>query len=92
LRNQRELLRAIGSMRDFRAVPTTDHPTFDEDLTYMLRRLQAVGIKRAVMVDLTRPEFGIPVAKMVIPGLEALRVSADYILGPRGRARLEARA
>jgi YcaO-like protein with predicted kinase domain len=92
LRNQRELLRATGSMRDFRTVPTTDHATFDEDLTYMLRRLQAVGIKRAVMVDLTRPEFGIPVTKMVIPGLEALRVSADYILGPRGRARLEARA
>jgi ribosomal protein S12 methylthiotransferase accessory factor len=92
LRNQRALLRATGSMRDYRCVPTTDHATFDEDLNYMLQRLQAVGITRAVMVDLTRPEFGVPVTKMVIPGLEALRVSAEYILGPRGRARLEARA
>lgn len=83
LRNERALLRATGPMRPFQAAPTADHETFEEDLSWMLSRLRAVGIQRAVMVDLTRPEFGVPVARMVIPGLEALRVSAEDILGPR---------
>jgi YcaO-like protein with predicted kinase domain len=86
LRQEREWLRASGPMRSYRSVATFDGTSFEEDLSWMLTRLKAVGIERAVLVDLTRSEFGIPVARMVVPGLEALRVSANHILGPRGRA------
>ena len=37
-------------------------------------------------VDLTKPEFGIPVARLVIPGLEGVDESPDYLLGARARS------
>jgi ribosomal protein S12 methylthiotransferase accessory factor len=56
--------------RSFRDVPsyTTDDVT--SDLRWELERLRAIGIQQVVAVNLTRPEFGIPVVKVVIPGLE----------------------
>lgn len=92
LRQEREWLHSHEPVRDFKAAPTSDHQAFDDEVRWMLGRLKAVGIERAVLVDLTKPEFGIPVARVVIPGLEALRVSPNHILGPRGQAQLEAQS
>ncbi len=39
-----------------------------------------------VAVDLTRPEFGLPVVRVVIPGLEAPDDDEDYVPGPRAQA------
>ncbi len=64
---------------------------FNEDVAWELGQLRAVGIDRVVVVDLTRPEFGLPVVRVVIPGLEALAEQANYLLGARARARLEQR-
>ena len=50
-----------------------------------LERLRAIGIERVVAVDLTRPDFGIPVVKVVIPGLEWDRNHPSYAAGPRAR-------
>ena len=35
-------------------------------------------------VDLTRPEFGLPVVRVVVPGLEGLD-DVDYVPGARAR-------
>jgi ribosomal protein S12 methylthiotransferase accessory factor len=43
--------------------------TFEEDLQTALGLLAGAGCTRAVAVDHTRPEFGIPVVMVVIPGL-----------------------
>jgi ribosomal protein S12 methylthiotransferase accessory factor len=47
-------------------------------------------------VDLSKPEFGIAVVRVVIPGLECLHDLPGYALGARARAvlprREEARA
>ena len=53
--------------------------TFEDDLGFMLERLRAVGLDCAVAVDLSRAEIGIPVVKMVVPGLEG----PDGLPGPR---------
>ena len=45
-----------------------------------------------VVVDLTKPEFGLPVVRVVIPGLEGPDLSPGYSLGARARAVLEGRA
>ena len=38
------------------------------------------------MVDLTKQEFGIPVVRVVVPGLEGL-VEDNYVPGARARSR-----
>ncbi len=43
--------------------------SFEEDIGYLLAALRGAGLERVVVVDLTRPELGIPVVKVVVPGL-----------------------
>jgi len=57
--------------------------SFEDDLELLLGRLRAVGCESAVLVDLTRAEIGVPVARMVVPGLEG-RFSG-MVAGPRAR-------
>lgn len=59
--------RSRTTARAFR--PRHAFETFDEDLEDLLRRLRSTGHERVVRVDLTRPELGIPVVRLVVPGL-----------------------
>ena len=54
------------------------------DLEWELQRLRSVGIDRVVAVDLTRSDVGIPVVRVVIPGLEWDCTHPDYTPGARG--------
>ncbi len=72
-----------GTARDFATVPHREADTFDADVAWELDRLRAVGIEQVVAVDLTRSEFGIPVVRVVIPGLEARQVGGAYAAGAR---------
>lgn len=77
-------------MRDFHDVPSFETETFDEDVGWELARLHGAGIERVIVVNLTKPEFRIPVVRVVIPGLESVAGDIpDYLLGPRARAVLE---
>jgi len=58
--------------------------TLQQDLKTLLDQLAAVGVDSVVAVDLTRPEIGIPVAKVVVPGLEPY-FTALYRRGARAR-------
>ena len=55
------------------------------DLRGLLNRLGAAGIERVVAVDLTRPDFAIPVVRVVIPGLEGDPRHPLYRPGARAR-------
>jgi ribosomal protein S12 methylthiotransferase accessory factor len=59
--------------------------TFDADIGWMLERLRAVGVQQVVAIDLTRPEFRVPVVKIVIPGLETISKIGACVPGPRAR-------
>jgi YcaO-like protein with predicted kinase domain len=83
------LLDALAA--ETRPLSFEDAPSFvSDDLTGDLRwaldRLSAIGIGRAIAVDLTRPEFDIPVVRLVIPGLEWDPHHPDYRPGPRAQA------
>jgi YcaO-like protein with predicted kinase domain len=69
----------------FRDVPSFAAEDLTEDLGWALGRLAAIGIERVIAVDLTRPEFAIPVVRLVIPGLEWDSHHPNYRLGPRAR-------
>jgi ribosomal protein S12 methylthiotransferase accessory factor len=60
------------------------------DLRQELERLQSAGFTQVVAVDLTRPEFDIPVFRLVIPGLEGDIKHPNYFPGVRARRVMEA--
>jgi YcaO-like protein with predicted kinase domain len=69
----------------FLEVPSFETSDLTQELRWELDRLRAVGIEQAVAVDLTQPEYGIPVVRIIIPGLEGNPSHPDYIPGPRAR-------
>jgi YcaO-like protein with predicted kinase domain len=80
-----ESARSAG--RRFDAAPDWHADTFGEDVAWELERLRSVGIRRAIVVDLSRREFDIPVVRVVIPGLEPLSEHQGYLPGVRAQAR-----
>jgi ribosomal protein S12 methylthiotransferase accessory factor len=44
--------------------------TFEEDIATLLRKLRTAGLTRAIVLDLTQPDIGIPVVRVIVPGLE----------------------
>ncbi len=74
--------------RDFHDAPNCAGMTLRDDLDTVLARLDAVGLRQVAYVDLSRAEFGIPVARMIVPGLEGPWTPAggNYTPGARARA------
>ena len=71
--------------RNFQDVPSHHGSSFDDDVRWQLDRLKAVGIDEVVVVDLTKPEFKIPVVRVIVPGLEGIDSSSRYVPGERAR-------
>ena len=59
--------------------------SFEADLRTLLTKLGRVGIRQVLLVDLTRDDFQIPVARVVVPGLEGY-LGPDYVAGERAQA------
>jgi ribosomal protein S12 methylthiotransferase accessory factor len=74
--------------RSFRDAPDHAGEALDDDVAWELDRLRAAGLRQVVAVDLTRPELGIPVVRVVIPGLEPLDDVPGYVPGARARRRI----
>ena len=82
----RALMRPAERPCRFDSLPTFAFETFEAEVDWLLGRLRSAGFRQAIAVDLTRPEFGIPVVRVVIPGLEGMDHHATYVPGPRARA------
>ena len=80
-----DALRQESAPDVFREVPSFNSDDLGRDLRWELEQLRAAGISRVIAVDLTRPEFVIPVVRVVIPGLEGDIRHPHYIPGPRAR-------
>ena len=48
------------------------------DIKFILSRLKKAGLKRAIIVDLTQYNIGVPVVRAIVPGLETLEVGRLY--------------
>ncbi|HEV2385671.1 MAG TPA: YcaO-like family protein [Candidatus Acidoferrales bacterium] len=86
LERRRREWKAEAPNRDFRTCADWQATTLRDDLLAELDRLRAAGIDRVIVVDLTRPDLGIPVVKAVVPGLEGLAEAWNYVPGARARA------
>ena len=70
-RQRSQLTRQAGG-RPFADGPGWYAASLEEDLGRELECLAAAGVRQAVMVDLTRREIGIPVVRVVVPGIHAI--------------------
>lgn len=62
-----------------------------DDIKFILSRLKKAGLKRAIIVDLTHSNIGIPVVRAIVPGLETLEVGrlytkSDLVMGRRAKS------
>jgi thioglycine synthase len=56
-----------------------------DDIKLILSRLKGVGLGKAIIVDLTNPEIGVPVVRAIVPGLETFKITKS-VMGMRARA------
>jgi ribosomal protein S12 methylthiotransferase accessory factor len=78
--------------RAFGSKATRATESFDKDIQTLLAELRAADVPSVVAVDLTRPEVGIPVAKVIAPGLEMHAHAAKPFLGRRAKRILAGKA
>jgi ribosomal protein S12 methylthiotransferase accessory factor len=81
--------RAQGPSRRLEDAPTWDSMSLEGDVCWELDQLARAGIRQVAFVDLTKPEFEIPVVRVVIPGLESICEAPGYVPGARIRRQLE---
>jgi ribosomal protein S12 methylthiotransferase accessory factor len=83
----RALMRPSERARDFKSVASMTCETPMAAVAWLLDRLGAIGLEQAIAVDLTRSEFGVPVVRVIVPGLEGSdHHRSQYWPGPRARA------
>ena len=82
---ERDLLVGQRGARSFADVADIDNDTIDDDVDTLLARLERVGIEEVLTIELTRPEIGVPVLRVVVPGLEAASEIGGYVPGVRAR-------
>lgn len=86
-RSVRRTLFAKPGRLDFTSRAGLGGQTSCDDVDAVLDRLRTAGLTEVVAVDLTKPELGIPVVKIVIPGLEFYSLFVGYAPGRRARER-----
>jgi len=69
----------ISSEEEFDGVSSKENEDFLDDINHMLQRLLASGLERAIVVDLTREEIGVPVVRVIVPGMEISAVDSDRV-------------
>jgi ribosomal protein S12 methylthiotransferase accessory factor len=75
---------------NFVDLPNFQSETFEDDVRHEIRSLQQAGIEQSIVIDLTRADLGIPVVRVVVPGLEGVSTQPDYVAGARARASMGA--
>jgi len=65
--------------KSFAKIQSFESDDFLLDIKYMLKKLEEAGLDRVVVVDLTREEIGLPVVRVIVPGLEIAAVDPERV-------------
>lgn len=77
----------MKSFGDFRQIRGCAGPTVQGDIAAVLQCLEQAGFDQVAFVDLSRPDIGLPIARLVVPGLEGpWEPDGPHVPGPRARA------
>jgi ribosomal protein S12 methylthiotransferase accessory factor len=83
----RAMMRPVAAPRGFASVENFDFESLEAQVAWIVQRLQTAGIRQTIAVDLTRSEFGVPVVRVIAPGLEGFdHFPAYYAPGARALA------
>ncbi|NYT04877.1 MAG: YcaO-related McrA-glycine thioamidation protein [Methanomicrobiales archaeon] len=63
----------------FSSIASFDSDDFLTDIRHVLALLGRAGLDRVIAVDLTREEIGIPVVRVIVPGLEVFAVDQERV-------------
>ncbi len=78
--------------RSFQEAPSQWHADPRGDASVLVGALEQVGCGQVLVVDLTKLELGIPVARVIVPGLEPYHHVPGYQPGARAQRVLRERA
>ncbi len=62
---------------DYSTIRSYDSDDFLKDIHLMIDALNKKGLDRVIVIDLTRDEIGIPVVRVVVPGLESFAMDSE---------------
>jgi len=68
-----------GASRSLDDLPHLETDDIYDDLQIARAKINARGLNRTVVVDLTRKELGIPVVRVIIPGMEVFAIDEDRV-------------
>ena len=70
---------AIESESSYEDIGAFRSDNFLTDIGYVLDELKRAGLDRCIVADITREEIGVPVVRVIVPGLEVLTMDPDRI-------------
>jgi len=62
---------------DYKDLRSFDSDDFADDIRFAVDALQNKGLDRVIVVDLTREEIGVPVVRVIVPGLEVFAMDPE---------------
>jgi ribosomal protein S12 methylthiotransferase accessory factor len=62
---------------DYNQIASYDTDDFLNDIRFVIEALGRQGLDRVIVVDLTREEIGIPVVRVIVPGLEVFAMDPE---------------
>jgi YcaO-like protein with predicted kinase domain len=83
-----ELTSAVPGRRHYTDTPTYEGLSLIQDVVTELDCLSRGGIERLIVVDLSKEEIGLPVVRVVAPGLEGFGKGSGYVPGQRALAQM----
>jgi YcaO-like protein with predicted kinase domain len=78
----RKEMSRLTPTRTFSEAPTWEGRTVADDVAWELKHIRKAGLNRVIVVDLSKPHFGLSVVRVIIPGLEPI-LGPNYAPGPR---------
>lgn len=67
----------VDATRPFSELPGCATPDFLTDIHAIIDRLNAAGLDRVIVADLTDPELNVPVVRVIVPGLECFTIDNE---------------
>ncbi|MEM1288712.1 MAG: YcaO-like family protein, partial [Pseudomonadota bacterium] len=83
VRAARAQLESSTPVLDFSSIPSRFHQAMRPELDHTLEAIRRTGLKQAIWVDLMQEALGVPVARLIVPGLEAPHDDPQYVPGER---------
>jgi len=69
---------------NFSDIITYQNEDILDDINLTIKFFKEVGLKKAIIVNLTNPKIKIPVVRAIVPGLETFKISKS-VMGFRAR-------